>query len=317
MHRTEFVTYHPQYLDEIVAFWNAEFAERRNFFALTAADFEARVALGGAESQPFAPEHLLLAREDGRIVGLIHVLKRDRDTCRQLFPDREPISQGAIAFFAVARDRRGHGIGAEMFRRAEAMLEDCDEIAIDGQCLAPFYGNARGPYAPVWGTTEGPSVSEDDIVTVEFLEKRNYNPRWRGVSLAVRLDLLDAATLAQGQVPEDCMLQTFSSNIEVPAANRASFFETSFITGGEALGSLVFYEMREVAQGAGAIYHFEVDEKFRGRGIGREVLRAALRFMRQRNWRTCEVLTVPDLSPEAVDLYARHGFESDALWLIY
>ena len=317
MHKTEFVTYHPRYLGEIVEFWNEEFADRRNFFRMTRDDFEQRVVRGVSDTERFVADGLILAREHSRVVGMIHVLKRSRETCLKLFPNRKSGSQGVIAFFAVARDRRGHGLGADLLRRGEALLKDRSEIIIDGQCLTPFYGNARGPFTPVWGTPEGPAVSEDDIVTVEFLENRGYNPRWRGVSLMAPLDLIDGPTVAQGHLPEDCMLQTFSSRIQVPGREPGEFFATSFVTGGQAVGTLVFFEMREVARGAGAIYHFEVDEKFKGRGIGTEVLKAALKDMKRRDWHTCEVLTIPDLSPEAGKLYAQFDFDLAALWLIY
>ncbi len=317
MHKTEFVTYNPRYLREIVMFWNEEFADRRNFFPMTRDDFDQRVVHGTAQAERFAPGGLILAREQSRVVGMIHVAKRSSETCLQLFPDRKPGPQGVIVFFAVARDKRGHGIGADLFRRAEALLEKYDDIVIDGQCLTPFYGNMRGPFTPVWGTPEGPSISEDDTVTIEFLENRNYNPRWRAVSLVSRLDLIDGPTVVPEKLPKDCMLQTFSSRINVPGREPGEFFATSFVTDGEAVGTLVFFEMREVMRGAGAIYHFEVDENFKGRGIGREVLKAGLKYMKDRGWRTCEVLTIPDLSPEANELYAKFDFDSQALWLIY
>jgi len=326
MSEAEYRHYSPGLLPPIVAFWNEEFRDRRNFFPLTEELFEKRVVNGGTSLEKFAPEQLILACEGERVVGMMHALPRDEAVCRALFPDWEGGSQGVIAFFCVARERRGRGIGGELFRRAKKALSEQGQLAIDGQCLCPFYGNSSGPFTPFWGTPEGPSISGDDAGTERFLKAQGFNPRHRAVTLDTQLAEISQTELNQMNLPPDCSIELLNDRIpplgepveriEV-TGGESRFTSACCFRGGRAAGALVFFEMREAAEGRGAIYNFEVEEEARGLGVGRAVLQAALSEMIRLGWETCEVLTIPELSPAGMKLYEDSGFRTAAHWLVY
>ncbi len=326
MNEVKYRHHSPGLLPAIVAFWNEEFRDRRNFFPLTEELFEKRVIHGGTSLGRFAPEQLIFACDGERVVGMTHALPRSEAACRALFPDWKGGSQGVIAFFCVARNRRNRGIGGELFRRAKKALSGQGQIAIDGQCLCPFYGNSSGPFTPFWGTPEGPCIPDGDTGTERFLRRQGFEPRHKAVTLDVQLAQISQSELNRTNLPPDCSIELLNDRIPSfgePAerferAGSASRFSSACcFRGKRAVGALVFFEMREVAAGKGAIYNFEVAKPARGLGIGRAVLQAALSGMKRLGWQTCEVLTIPELSPAGMNLYGNLGFKTAAHWVVY
>ena len=321
MRDIEYKHYSPQLLPALVEFWNDEFRDRRNFFPVTERVFAERVINGRSAVESFEPGQITLACAGEKIAAMMHCLDRPEQTCARLLPDWPGGSQRVIAFFAVARDFRRAGIGAELFRRASERL-DARQLIIDGQCLTPFYGNSTAPFTPFWGTPEGPSISEDDTATVEFLAARGFEPRYRAVTLQADITRLQIPAPPASAPPDGCEIRIIQTDAGAKATSRKErgrpeCFTASCSRGDRVIGALVFYAMTELAAERCAIYHFEVIRSERGAGIGGAVLEAALAEMKSRGWGDCEVLTIPQISPAGIGLYEKYGFSPAARWLIY
>lgn len=316
MKEVKYAHYRLDFLPAIAVFWNEEFRDRRNFFPITGSLFERRVAGGETQREHFSPDQLTLAYSQDKVVGMIHCLARSEDTCAQIFPDWRGGSQGVIAFFSVARDRRCEGIGAELFRRAAESAAGRSQIVIDGQCLCPFYGNAAAPFTPFWGTPEGPSISDSDADTVRFLKSQGFEPRYTAVTMETRLAGPEDTGTTEKHLPDDCTIEVFKER-STRGGGSSKYYRACCFRAGKTAGDLVFFEMSELAPGTGAVYNFEVAEAERGKGIGTNILKAALSEMKKMGWRTCEVLTIPYISPAGVALYEKNNFRPVARWLIY
>ena len=66
-----------------------------------------------------------------------------------------------------------------------------------------------------------------------------------------------------------------------------------------------------------AIYDFEALDDYRGLGIGKAILWKLLGKLRDLGAETCEVLTLPGVSPRAYVLYGQAGFRQVAEWVVY
>ena len=83
------------------------------------------------------------------------------------------------------------------------------------------------------------------------------------------------------------------------------------------VGAVVFYPMKDVRPELYAIYEARVEEGLRGKSLGKRLLAVSLARMRARGAQSCEVLTIPDISPAAHKVYTGAGFQRVTSWAIY
>jgi ribosomal protein S18 acetylase RimI-like enzyme len=301
----------------------------RNFFPVSQETIRRRIIEQRGVIDSFDPAGLILAIMDEKVVGMIHILVRPGDIAEILYKDWKGGLQGVIAFIAVDRDFRKRGIGSELTRLGQVYLMGCSQVIIDGQCINPFYGNSEGPFTPFFGTPEGISIPWEDYETKEFLLKRGFNVRYKGVTMEIKL-----GNLAVGN-PEVIKSELARNGIGVEITNKSypelglPLYESSRILKDYVFESIVglykdevvsfitSYPMPEVGQGKFAIYETRTLDSYQGRGIGKNLLNYLLTRLIEKGAKSCEVFTIPEVSPGGLRLYKGAGFVVCAEWAIY
>lgn len=329
MTTVRYSTYRREDLPALVQFWNRTFSKMKNFFRVTEEVFAARVTQKKTAVEKFEPAHMILAHHGKDVVGMMHVGIRTEEFCKLLYPDWSSGAEGYIAAFGVDPAYRRRGIGSELWERAIEALSGCRRIIIDGQCLNPFYGNSEQPFTPFFGTPEGISIPESDSETRTFLARRGFHPRFKAVHLACdlkkqpearRIDLLDSIRLSgYGVETTSAYVPTIGARVheQMPLLQPFDGEAIALTRGGRVVSALTFFRMAEVSPSLFAVYRTEVDPDHRGHGLGGWMARFAFVEIEARGGRTLEVVTVPELSPGALDFYRRLGFESVAEWVVY
>ena len=322
-----FSPWSPSLLGATVDFWNRSFASRRNFFPLTPPLFRGRI-LRREGPEGFDPRRFIVAREGKDIVGFIHVGERPESLCRLLDPQWRSGTQGYVAFLFVDPGHRRRGLGTELWHRGLGQLKASRQVVLDGQCFTPYYGNSEGPFTPFWGTPEGVSVDWSDSPTKKFLARKGFAPRFKGVQLALDLcgpsgSLDDAGrALARRSMGLEVHRQSYPElghavRERRPMAAGLDFEVVVAVYRKKVAGLIAYYPMKEVRPGLFGIYEAVVRPEWRGKSLGRQLLTAARDRMRGQGGTSCEVLTLPELSPAACKLYAKEGFIPVHSWAIY
>jgi len=315
-------------LPSIVRFWNRSFSARRNFVPVTERLFAERVSTRRGSFERFDPSGFIVAREQGEIAGFIHVAERPERVCRALDPEWRGGRQGYVAFLYVDPGRRRKGLGTELWHRGLERLKRTRQVVLDGQCFNPFYGNSEGPVTPLWGTPEGIGVDWNDSATKKFLARKGFAPRFKGVQLEIDLGRAPAPSddPARALARQGIALEVFREVYPRVGRNRREqrplppgleYEVVAAIHRGRVLGLISFYPMREARPGLVGIYEAVVVESQRGKALGRRLLQGAVDRMRAGGAASCEVLTLPELSPSATRLYLQAGFQPAQNWAIY
>ncbi len=315
-------------LPAIVRFWNRSFSVRRNFVPVTERLFAERVTSKRSAVERFDPSGFIVAREEGEVAGFIHVAERPEPLCRALDPEWRSGTQGYIAFLYVDPARRRKGLGTDLWHRGLERLKGTRQVVLDGQCFNPFYGNSEGPFTPLWGTPEGISVDWNDSPTKKFLARKGFAPRFKGVQLGV--DLAQAPPSsddpARALSRQGITLEVFRDGYPRVGKNRRErrslpsgleYEVVAALQRGRVLGLICYYPMKEARPGLYGIYEAVVVESHRGKALGRRLLQAAVGRIRTLGAASCEVLTLPELSPAAHKLYLGEGFLPVQNWAIY
>lgn len=319
--------FEPGDLPAVVAWWNRAFADRRNFFPVSEELFQARVVGKRNAVEEFEPARFLTAREGDRVVGAVHVGVRSEEYCRAVFRDWPGGPQAYLAMIGVEPGCRGRGTGGKLYAAAEAAVEGTGRLTVDGQCVNPFYGNSEAPFTPFFGTTEGISIPWDDAVTRGFFTKRGHTPRYRALTLEANLPEggADPAWIEEAErrgfgvdilasrLPELGSALSRARRVPCETAFDAAAIQREGIVCAVAVG----YRMAQVHPARYGIYEVSVAEGLRGHGLGTAALAALLRNAAAKGVRQAEVLTVPELSKGAPEMYARMGFREVAAWAIY
>lgn len=292
----------PDHTDAFVEFWNRAFGAMHNAVPMTADLLRRRLLDRTTAVEAFDPRGLILAVEGAEVRGAIHASRQPEAVCRVLDPSWPGGERGLLLLFGVEPAARGRGIGTQLWHAASDYLAGTRGRAIDGQCLNPFYGNSDGPLTPLFGTPEGIALPWGDAATKRFLAKKGFAAKHRAVQLG--LDI--------GEPPPDAGAEI------VPRTDERYDFETAVVRdGGKAIGTLVFYPMFEARPGLYGIFETRVAESHQGRGVGKSLVAAALRRLAERSARRVEVLTIPELSPGARELYEGFGFSTCAEWAVF
>lgn len=314
------VSWKPRLLPALVRFWNRAFAGRRNFFPVDEAVLKRRLlGRGGSKG-------VVVVQEGAEIVGLAHGVRRPESLCRTLDPAWPGGTQGVVAFLFVEPPHRRKGLGDALWHAVLRRFRGVRQVVLDGQCLSPHYGNAEGPFTPLWGTPEGVAVDWGDSPTKKFLARKGFAPRTKGVQLAVELPPGEGPDLAPAFGRLGLRLARASGRLpelglpweESRAIRRGLDFEVvGALRRGRTAGLFVAFPMREVAPDLWAVYEASVAEDLRGKALSRRLLQALLSRIRERGGRRVEVLTLPDVSPAAHKLYLGEGFVPAASWALY
>ncbi|MEK7865177.1 MAG: GNAT family N-acetyltransferase [Planctomycetota bacterium] len=317
----------PEDLPEVVAWWNRAFADRRGFYPVTGELFQARVIGKKNAVEEFEPSRFLMARDGARVVGAAHVGVRSEEYCAAVFRNWPGGPQAYLAMIGVEPSARRQGIGGRLYAAAEAAVAGSGRLVIDGQCVNPFYGNSEAPFTPFFGTTEGISIPWEDSTTRAFFTKRGHTPRFRALSLEANLpdggaDLAWTEEAVKAGFTIDVLASRLPELGSALVHARRAPCETPYDAAtihreGIVCGVAVGYRMTQVHPARYAVYEVSVAEGLRGHGLGTAALAALLRNAAAKGVRQAEVLTVPELSKGAPEMYARMGFHEVASWAIY
>lgn len=325
---TQIRSFAPADLDPLVTFWNRAFAGRRNFYPLTAAEFQQRVLACAA----FDPAGLILAwhtaGQTAALVGMVHAFRP---------PPAEPAYAGwgrhhTLALIYVEPEMRRQGIGARLLRAAENWLYYCP-VFVASQAQ-PCYGTLEGPQPPFFGSTQRMGIAAGETELIHFLARRGYRAHDPG---EVSLRLAHLGTPAQPAPPDldahGLRLVSFSHQApfagdEQPDrqdyAHWASRHDLPYAGvglvdhSGTLHGHISWFPMRQA--GWAAVANFWVDLPLRGLGLGRYLLDQALYEMAHApaprgGYQAVAVQSHLVHHPVAVALYQRHGFEIDEAWV--
>ena len=317
-----YTTYQDKYLSAIVRFWNRNFKGKRNFFSITEEVFRKRVVEKRNGIEAFDPAGLILAVDGDEVVGMLHAGVHSEIFCKTCYPDWQGGTQGYIAFICVDEQHRRMGIGDRLWQCGKNYVGMVSQLVIDGQCLNPFYGNSEYPFTPFWGTPEGPAVEWSDNETRRFFSKRGFEPRYKAIHLECSIDNVTLGSPPNIEGIEFVTLANMCPELGSSKSDAVQFSEGNFecVTAIEddiVIGLLSYYPMREVGEGKFAIYEVQVLTEYRGKGIGWALLSTVLAKMKERNGKTCDVLTVPAINEGGLKLYERMGFTPCIEWAIY
>jgi len=315
-------------LAPLIDFWNNSFADRRNFYPITAADFQSRIL----DCEAFDPDGLILAWHENQegssqLVGMVHGFRPA--------PQRGLYAKWGerhnLALLYVDPTMRRQGIGSRLLRAVENWLYYCPVyLGGPGQ---PCYGAVEGPRPPFFGSSQRMGISVHDTSLVNFLAYRGYRVVDPG-EISMRLNLeARPAPPTPDLAALGLRLVAISHNqpfvghepkgreeYALYGDNGGSpYFGYLLVTAEELLQAQIsWYPMRQRA--ASAIAGFWVAPSLRGKGLGRYLLDLTLHdlFHAPPPWggyQTVEVQTHLVKHALAAALYERRGFETEAAWV--
>ena len=322
------VPFEPAILPQLVAFWNAVFRTRRNFYPISEELYRKRIV----EQRAFDPQGLFLALADGAVVGLVHAIKPAPPQDIFIFfiyGSRRCRDNGSIAVLAVAPDCRGNGIGSALLSRAESYLEGHlapGKVIYVGDYDVPLYHTLEGPRQPFWGDTEIMGVSEDDGQLIEFLTMRGYRLVKREGQEITMVAKLGKRSEPPRPPLEKLGLREVRVSDDQPWPGRIAWYPEGTTQGyayplfgeyrhqvialarGDTITShLEWYPMQQA--GHVALLDYQVAQTDRGQGLGSYLLDRSLWAMAQEGYHAVELHTNTVKNALGYSMYLRRGFE--------
>lgn len=302
----QIVPYHESLLADWADLHNAVFAGQHNFWPVSARLLKRRVV--GAPG--FDPDLLLFATEHGRLLGFAHGGE----------------ARGAELYnMGVHPLARRGGTGSALLAALQAELGD---LRPDSRGMNPFWGNSRGPETSFFGMVEGIGVAHDDGAALGFLARHGFAPGPHAVNLRVTGDSMDlepgrdarkrAETLGLelGMLRGRCPVIGQGPDAEQPLSGQG-WFSAVALHAGTVAGYAVGFPTPELGPGRFGIFALEVDKEHRRKGIGSALVMQLLLEMQGGRFTACEVTTVPQESPGAMELYERLGFRQCARFALF
>ena len=315
-------TFQADDLPALVEFWNRVLHDRHNFHPITPAEFRTRILA----CPVFDANGLFLAwrRTPDRpptLVGLAHALRPGEPGA--VYARVSPAHH--LALLVVDPAYRRQGIGGRLLQAAENWLYYCPVVV--GGHDQPCYGTLEGPRPPLFGSTQGLTVSAHDRDLLNFLRRRGYHVAEPGdvtmqaalpaaaappvppdlAALGLRLVAVDAQHPFTGQEPAGRAEYTvWPQDPTVPYGGYV-------LVDGEMMlrGHIHWYPMRH--PGWAAIGGYWVAPASRGHGLGRYLLDQVLYDLAQPRagqpgYHTVELQTHLVRHAHATELYRRRGF---------
>lgn len=289
-------------LDEVAAFINTAAIGKRSFCPITSDYLTTLFARDPAHGM----RGMLLAIENDEIVGLTHALI-------------DKVNELGYIPYLLAKDNKVPILNL-LLESAEQQLSTASRIEFSGT-ETPLYHTVEGRFQPLWGSTEMLEVNTADCSLLAFLQSKGY--RRAEIHVSYMLPLSDY--LSQGApspiaheylVGDEVWYNAYnwykrSSSQEFGLRNkqlrvivlRAKHYVS---------GHIAWYPMRDGL--TAALCDLEVVPALRGRGLGRNLLRLGLDFIKREGFKRVELHTLPKESPVACKLYESLGFTVDATW---
>ncbi len=306
----------PDALPALVAFLNRVLAGHRHWAPISQADFAERVT----DQPAFDPKGLILAWQDGTVVGGVHAIKPAETSASPLM--QEP--RHHIAWLAVAPEHRLGRVGARLLNAAEGYLYYCP-VYFAAQ-TTPFYGIIEKLWVPWYGSTERMGVSASaDKDLIDWLSRRSYHVVQPG-------DVSMIADLHGRERPPDPglaprRLRAVMINEQAPWTGDEPFYHLRgwgrnggrqyqglvMADGNRAIGSAVWYPLPDGL--TAALAWIGLERPYRGLRFGSYLLDRALVEMANRGYLFVEVHVHMKESPEAFAMFRHRGFEVIDYWV--
>lgn len=303
----EILAYSEDLLPDWAELYNACFNTQHNIWRPGPRGLKRRVV--GAPG--FEADHLLLARHDGDLIGFAH---------------GGPGERGAQLYIVgVHPASRRSGIGRELVAALSARL---GPLRPDCRGMNPFWGNARGPETSFFGMVEGIGAQADDSAAQGFLAALGFSRGPNAVNLRVTPDSLDLEPGRDGRKRAEmlgleiglmrgrCPVIGESPEVVRPLAGQG-WFTAVAMHAAKVAGYSIAFPTPELGPGRFGIFALEVDREHRRKGIGSALVMQLLLEIQGGKFTACEVTTVPQESPGAMELYERLGFRECAQFALW
>jgi ribosomal protein S18 acetylase RimI-like enzyme len=259
----------------------------------------------------FDPTGLILAEEEGRVLGFGHAGFGPNTAQTALNPQ-----EGVVCMVAVRPNRRRQGIGSELLRRVEEYLRERSAREILAGPAPP-----NNPfYFGLYGGSDQPGFLVSDELAGPFLQHRGYEPvaatavLQRGLQKPLRLSDSRFVTCRQQyeimaeEAParptwwENCVLGMVAP-LELTLTDKKS---------GRTLAEAQITELEAFSarwkKSTVGISHVVVEPESRRQGLGKFLMMQVLRFLQEQCFEMAE-LQVPNSNEAALLLFQQLGFE--------
>ena len=289
--------YSPAFLFDVAALYNVCFAGARNFHPVGASAFRRRVI----ERPGFDPNGFRVSISDGKLVGVLHVVRGDPEA-----PGGSPVpaeeSKARLAIvFTHPRSRR-KGVARQALEATLAELADSNVREVEVGKGNSFYDGMCGGYRQA-------GIFEDNTAALGLMKAALFKESGSGI-------LYENDMLVMPQKPPGPR-----AAVTFEARSAGADATIAAIIGGREAGRISYDVLAGVSRYTGhpkcAIHDFRVEPRERRKGIGSALLYLALMRMRPL-YRTCELQVDQGGEDEAVKhLTERYGFAAKARWLTF
>lgn len=266
----------------------------------------------------FDPAGLIVAEEDGTLVGFVHAGFGPDETETRLATDT-----GVICMLNVRPGYQRRGIGTELLHRGEAYLRDRGSHTIYAGPMRPW----NPFYLGLYGGSELPGFLESDSPG-RFLSQHGYQPIDTCFVFQRRLD--EALNVPDGRFAAH--RRRYDVRI-VPRVNVSNWWQECVLGliepvefrleekgTGKAVARAIAWEMEGFSWRwnlpSVGIMDFQVTESLRRQGLGKFLLTSILRYLQEQFFGLAEVQTMEHNQP-AIGLYRSVGFRQVDIGHIY
>ena len=298
----------------LVALWNSSISGRGAAHSIEVADLDRLVF-----SKPyFDPRGITIAEDHGQPVGFVHAGFGANDQ-GQLCRD-----YGVVAMLVVTPTHRRRGIARELVRRAEEYLRTGGSTVIYAGSMHPL-----DPfYLGLYGGSELPGILKSDAAAHQLFQSLGY--RAVDECLVLQLPLVRPLVLTDAKYRAWTRRVDFCVNPEPSAPDwwsacqyaslEHAYFELRLKEGGAVLARARGWEMYPLQKAwnseAVGIVDVQVEEGYRGQGLGTYLMAQILKHYRENGLTLAEVQTMAR-NQAACRLYQRLGFQEVDRGVIY
>jgi GNAT superfamily N-acetyltransferase len=290
----------------IVEVWNESICERGAFPIHSTALFEQMIF-----AKPyFDPDGLLIAEEDGQVVGFVHAAFGPNAAETAVSTDI-----GIICILAVHPGHRHKGIGTTLLHRAEDYLRGrgAKQLIAGGmRPLNPFYFG-------LYGGADSPGFLASDAAAAPFFEQQGYVGS--GNCLVFELNLEEYAPPVDSrflslrrkydvQLVPQAELKSWWQDCVMGQIEPVEFRLTDKLSGIPEARVLAWEpsSLRQPSPPSAGLLDIQVQADLRRQGLARFLLSQLFRYI-QEQYFTLVMMQVPELNHPVVALAKSLGFE--------
>ena len=286
--------------------WNDAFPNRGAFAVRSANLFEHAIF-----SKPyFDPKGLIIAEEDGRVIGFVHAGLGPNAAETDL-----AIDPGIICAIAVRSEHRRHGIGSELLRQAEEYLRKLGSTQFMAGGMRP-----QNPfYFGIYGGSDSPGFLASDPGAGPFFEHHGY----QGVNACLIYEM----NLDQYDPPADSRFLNLRRKYDVqllPQPELTSWWQDCVLGQVEPVefrltdklsgipeARILAWEMsslRQPSPPSAGLLDINVRADVQRQGLARFLLSQMFRYIQEQYFRMVEV-HIPEANDGAIALFHGLGFD--------